>query len=642
MANVLVIGGGAAGLLAGIAAAQNGAKTVILEKMRRPGKKILITGKGRCNITNNCDLQEIIKNIPGNGRFLNSALRRFTNQDIVQLLEDNGLPTKVERGGRVFPVSDKAADVVDTLVKIYKNYGGRLLTDCKVKSITAEFGKITGAVTANGQKFTADAVILAAGGASYPGTGSDGSGVKLAKALGHTIVPLAPSLVPLESDSPYIAGLQGLSLRNIEGTVYADGKKIGSEFGEMLFTHFGVSGPIILSLSKCVAEAFAKGAQEVELAIDLKPALDKDKLDARLQRDFTQYSRKQMPNGMKDLLPQRLIAPVLDQAFIDEEKFVNQLSRAERRRLVDVLKAFTVPITGTRPIAEAIVTAGGVSLKEIDPKTMESKLIKGLFFAGEVMDIDGYTGGYNLQAAFSTGYAAGTFCRTNIKTGGDKMNAQKPVIAIDGPAGAGKSTIAKLVAGKLGYIYIDTGAMYRSVAWKFLQTGKPFSPELVEKLAQEMVITFKPEANANRVFVDGTEVTEAIRSPEVTAVVSKVSAVGGVRAEMVNQQRRMGEAGGVVMDGRDIGTVVFPHAQVKIFLTASVKERAMRRYKEMLAKGEKVDLAELEKQIAFRDKQDSEREIAPLKQADDAEFLDTSDMTIDEVAEHILKAVQEK
>lgn len=409
MANVLVIGGGAAGLLAGIAAAQSGAQTVILEKMRRPGKKILITGKGRCNITNNCDLQEIIKNIAGNGRFLNSALRRFTNQDIVQLLEDNGLPTKVERGGRVFPVSDKAADVVDTLVKIYKNYGGRLLTDCKVKSITAEFGKITGAVTADGQKFTADAVILAAGGSSYPGTGSDGSGVKLAKALGHTIVPLAPSLVPLESDSTYIAGLQGLSLRNIEGTVYADGKKIGSEFGEMLFTHFGVSGPIILSLSKCVAEAFARGAQDVELAIDLKPALDKDKLDARLQRDFTQYSRKQMPNGMKDLLPQRLIAPVLDQAFIDEEKFVNQLSRAERRRLVDVLKAFTVPITGTRPIAEAIVTAGGVSLKEIDPKTMESKLIKGLFFAGEVMDIDGYTGGYNLQAAFSTGYAAGTF-----------------------------------------------------------------------------------------------------------------------------------------------------------------------------------------------------------------------------------------
>ena len=409
MANVLVIGGGAAGLLAGIAAAQSGARTVILEKMRRPGKKILITGKGRCNITNNCDLQEIIKNIPGNGRFLNSALRRFTNQDIVQLLEDNGLPTKVERGGRVFPVSDKAADVVDTLVKIYKNYGGRLLTDCKVKSITAEFGKITGAVTADGQKFTADAVILAAGGSSYPGTGSDGSGVKLAKALGHTIVPLAPSLVPLESDSPYIAGLQGLSLRNIEGTIYADGKKIGSEFGEMLFTHFGVSGPIILSLSKCVAEAFARGAQEVELAIDLKPALDKDKLDARLQRDFMQYSRKQMPNGMKDLLPQRLIAPVLDQAFIDEEKFVNQLSRAERRRLVDVLKAFTVPITGTRPIAEAIVTAGGVSPKEIDPKTMESKLIKGLFFAGEVMDIDGYTGGYNLQAAFSTGYAAGTF-----------------------------------------------------------------------------------------------------------------------------------------------------------------------------------------------------------------------------------------
>ena len=409
MAKVIVIGGGAAGLLAGIAAAQNGAQATIIEKMRRPGKKMLITGKGRCNITNNCDLQEIIKNIPGNGRFLNSALRRFTNQDIVQLLEDNGLPTKVERGGRVFPVSDKAVDVVDTLVKIFKDYGGRLLLDTKVKSIAAEFGKIKGVVTEDGQRFDADAVILAAGGSSYPGTGSDGSGVKLAKAVGHSIVPLKPCLVPLESDSPYIPDLQGLSLRNIEGTVYAGGKKIGAEFGEMLFTHFGVSGPIILSLSKCVAEAIAAGAQDIELHIDLKPALDKDKLDARLQRDFVQYSRKQMANGMKDLLPQRLIAPVLDEAFIDEEKFVNQLSRAERQRLVDVLKAFVVPITGTRPLAEAIVTAGGVSLKEIDPKTMESKLVKGLFIAGEVMDIDGYTGGYNLQAAFSTGYAAGTF-----------------------------------------------------------------------------------------------------------------------------------------------------------------------------------------------------------------------------------------
>ncbi len=222
------------------------------------------------------------------------------------------------------------------------------------------------------------------------------------------------------------------------------------------------------------------------------------------------------------------------------------------------------------------------------------------------------------------------------------MNVQKPVIAIDGPAGAGKSTIAKLVAGKLGYIYIDTGAMYRSVAWKFLQSGQPFSPELAEKLAREMVITFKPEANLNRVFVDGAEVTDAIRTPEVTAIVSKVSAVGGVREEMVNQQRRMGEAGGVVMDGRDIGTVVFPKAEVKIFLTASVKERAMRRYKEMLAKGEQVDLAELQQQIAERDRQDSEREIAPLRMADDAELLDSSDMTIAEVAEHILKIVQEK
>ena len=405
MTKVAIIGGGAAGLLAGIAAAQNGAQVTIFEKMRLPGKKIMITGKGRCNITNACEIPEFIKNIPGNGRFLNSALHRFTNDDIVLLLESHGLQTKVERGGRIFPVSDKAKDVVDTLVKIFTEAGGKLQLDTKVIEILAKDGQVTGVKTISGV-YPADAVILAAGGASYPGTGSDGGGAKLAAKLGHKIVPLRPSLVPLESDYPYVDDLQGLSLRNVQGTLTADGEKIGSEFGEMLFTHFGVSGPIILSLSNLAAKALDEG-KEVELHIDLKPALSEEKLDARIQRDFTQYSKKQLANGMKDLLPQRLIPVVCDMAYLDEEKFINQISREERHRLLAALKNFCVPITSTRPLAEAIVTAGGVSVKEINPKTMESKLIRGLHFAGEVMDVDGYTGGYNLQAAFSSGQAAG-------------------------------------------------------------------------------------------------------------------------------------------------------------------------------------------------------------------------------------------
>lgn len=405
MSRVVIVGAGAAGLLAGITAAQRGAEVTLLEKMRQPGRKMLITGKGRCNVTNSCDIPQLIKNIPGNGKFLNSALRRFTNEDIVAMLEAAGCPTKVERGGRVFPVSDKSMDVVSTLVKLFREAGGKLITDCKVTEIVAEDKKIQGVKTSNGY-FTADSVILCAGGASYPGTGSDGFGAKAAQRLGHTIIPLRPSLVPLESDYPYIDDIQGLALKNIEGTLYADGKKLGSEFGEMLFTHFGVSGPIILSLSNIAALALAEG-KDVELVVDLKPALTEEKLDARIQRDFAQYSKKQLINGMKDLLPQSLIPVVLDMAFLPEDKFINQVEKAERQRLVHTLKHFIIPITKTRPIAEAIVTQGGVDVKEINPKTMSSKLISGLYFAGEVMDVDAYTGGYNLQAAFSSGYVAG-------------------------------------------------------------------------------------------------------------------------------------------------------------------------------------------------------------------------------------------
>ena len=407
MTNIIVVGGGAAGLLAGIAATELGAQVMILEKMRTPGRKMLITGKGRCNITNNCEIAEIIRNLPGNGRFLNSALHRFSNDDMIYLLESHGLQTKVERGGRVFPVTDKAKDVVDTLLNIYREKGGKLLVDQTVSKILIEDGCVAGVVTNDGNKYTADAVIITTGGASYPGTGSDGNGFTLAKACGHTIITLKPSLVPLESDSEYIKSLQGLSLRNVKASICCGEKVLASEFGEMLFTHFGFSGPIILSLSKAVAEAFAAGNKDLDLIIDLKPALDVQKLDLRIQRDFANYLRKQLVNGMKDLLPGRLISVVLDAAFLNPDKPINQVSKEERSRLVYNLKNLSFSITGTRPLAEAIVTAGGVSTKEINPKTFESKIVKKLYFAGEVIDVDGYTGGYNLQAAFSSGYAAG-------------------------------------------------------------------------------------------------------------------------------------------------------------------------------------------------------------------------------------------
>ena len=407
MTNIIVVGGGAAGLLAGIAATELGAQVMILEKMRTPGRKMLITGKGRCNITNNCEIAEIIRNLPGNGRFLNSALHRFSNDDMIYLLESHGLQTKVERGGRVFPVTDKAKDVVDTLLNIYREKGGKLLVDQTVSKILIEDGCVAGVVTNDGNKYTAEAVIITTGGASYPGTGSDGNGFTLAKACGHTIITLKPSLVPLESDSEYIKSLQGLSLRNVKASICCGEKVLASEFGEMLFTHFGFSGPIILSLSKAVAEAFAAGNKDLDLIIDLKPALDVQKLDLRIQRDFANYLRKQLVNGMKDLLPGRLISVVLDAAFLNPDKPINQVSKEERSRLVYNLKNLSFPITGTRPLAEAIVTAGGVSTKEINPKTFESKIVKKLYFAGEVIDVDGYTGGYNLQAAFSSGYAAG-------------------------------------------------------------------------------------------------------------------------------------------------------------------------------------------------------------------------------------------
>lgn len=405
MKRVIVIGGGAAGMMAAIQAAQNGASVLLLEKNNRVGRKLSITGKGRCNITNAADISEIIKNIPGNGKFLNSVLRAFNSTDVINFFESIGVKTKVERGNRVFPVSDKASDVVNALICRMTELGVELRTSSKVTDILIENNRVTG-VQLDDKVEYADIVILAVGGASYPATGSTGDGFKMAEKLGHTVTKILPALVPLETEETFVKDLQGLSLRNVKVTLLADNKKIAEEFGEMLFTHFGVSGPIILTLSRKAAFLLDE-SKNVEISVNLKPALTPEQVAARVLRDFDKYKRKSAKNALVDLLPNTLIPIVLDLAYIDEDKHIDSVTQVERRRLVETLRDFRMTITKTRPIEEAIVTAGGVSTKEINPKTMESKLIKGLYFAGEVVDVDGFTGGFNLQAAFSMGYAAG-------------------------------------------------------------------------------------------------------------------------------------------------------------------------------------------------------------------------------------------
>lgn len=406
MKRVVVIGGGAAGLMAAVIAGREGAKVTLLEKMNYVGKKMGITGKGRCNITNACDMSDFIKNTPGNGKFLYGAYERFTNEDLLQLLHDAGLETKVERGGRVFPASDSALDVRNTFMKLMKHYGVDVHLEEPVKKLLVDDSVVTGVVT-DKETYHADAVVIATGGKSYPATGSTGDGYILAAQVGHKITDIRPSLVPIVTEESWVKDLMGLSLRNVELSVVAKNKVQAKMFGEMMFTHFGITGPIVLSLSHTVGKLMRKkNIGTIGLDINLKPALSPETLDKRLQKDFDLYSKKQLINGMKDLLPSRLIPLIIELAGIDPQKPINQISKEERQQIGYMLQHMPLTVKGLRPVEEAIVTAGGISLKEFNPKTMESKLVKGLYGAGEVLDIDAFTGGYNLQAAFSTGYVA--------------------------------------------------------------------------------------------------------------------------------------------------------------------------------------------------------------------------------------------
>ena len=402
MTDLVVVGGGPAGMMCALQAARRGLSVTLLDRNQMLGRKLRITGKGRCNVTNACDTREFMANIPGDGRFLYSAMSRFGTREVMAFFESLGVPLKVERGNRVFPVSDNANDVADALARECRRLGVRTLRT-SAREILTEDGAVTGVVTDQG-RIACRAAALCTGGLSYPKTGSDGTGDGIAEKLGHTVTPRRPSLVPLESPDGYCAEMQGFSLRNVTLSAYEDGKLIFRELGEMLFTHFGVSGPLVLSAS---AKMRRMGDADYRLEIDLKPALDEKKLDARLLRDFEKYANREFQNALGDLAGRAMIPVLVRLSGIPGETKVHDLTREQRQTLLRLLKAFPVRVSGTRPIDEAIVTAGGVSTKEVNPRTMESKLVRGLYFAGELLDLDAYTGGFNLQIAWCTGFVAG-------------------------------------------------------------------------------------------------------------------------------------------------------------------------------------------------------------------------------------------
>ena len=405
MSRVLVVGGGAAGMMAAVCAAENGHAVSLFEKNEKLGKKLYITGKGRCNLTNACDMDALFDSVRTNARFLYSAFYGFTNEDARRFFEEAGVPLKVERGGRVFPLSDRAADIIDALKKRMKRAGVRVYLHAEVERLTEEGGQITGILLRDGKAFMGDAVIVATGGLSYPSTGSTGDGYRFARELGHTVTPCLPALVPFQVREDFFKELQGLSLKDVEVRILDGKKELYRAFGEMLFTHFGVSGPVILTASSHVGERAA--GQELKLAVDLKPALSPEQLEQRILREFGEHANKSFKNVAGSLFPSKLKPVMVALSGIHPDKKIHDISREERRRFIDRIKNLEMTITGLRGFSEAIITKGGISVKEIRPSTMESKRVSGLYFAGEVLDLDAETGGFNLQIAWSTGYAAG-------------------------------------------------------------------------------------------------------------------------------------------------------------------------------------------------------------------------------------------
>lgn len=400
---VVIIGAGAAGLIAAARSAKRGNDTLVIEKMSRPGRKIMITGKGRCNVTNACfDIEDLISNVVRNPRFMYSAFNAFMPYDTIALFEEMGVPTKIERGNRVFPVSDRAVDIVDALVDNAKLSGARII-NATVDAFRFDGSRINAVVLSDGEEISCDSVAICTGGASYPATGSTGDGYRLAKSVGHTIVDIEPSLVPIVLSNNYIPKLQGLSLKNVAIRVYDGDNEIFNDFGEMLFTHYGVSGPMILSASSHIHN----GDHSYRILLDLKPALDKKTLDKRIQRDFAENNNKDFINSLSKLLPGKLVPVIVSLSGILPGTKVNMITKEQRLHLVDVIKCMELNVVGLRPIEEAIITSGGINVKEINPKTMQSKIVDNLYFAGEVIDVDAYTGGFNLQVAFSTGYLCG-------------------------------------------------------------------------------------------------------------------------------------------------------------------------------------------------------------------------------------------
>ena len=625
---IAVIGGGAAGCMAAVSAAREGADVTIFERNgeKRLCLKVGITGKGRCNLTNNCGRDGFMSNVVSNPRFLYSAFSAFNPQDVMAWFEDAGVPLKTERGDRVFPVSDRAADIVHALKKAVAGSGCRV-EDKYVASVDrGERGFMI-----NGETGPFDRVIVATGGMSYSSTGSDGSGYALAERFGHTVTKTRPGLVPLECSGPLCSDLQGLSLKNVSLRICrdSDGKTVFEDFGELLFTHFGLSGPIVLTASSAV-EGIEDGGFTAH--IDLKPALDGKQLDARLVREFASGSNRNYSTVLGTLLPAKFIGPFVNLSGIPADTKANSVTKEQRKKTAELLKDIQIGIKGTRPVNEAVVTRGGVCVREIDPRTMESKLVPGLYFAGEIIDVDAYTGGFNLQIAWSTGRLAGISAANErtVKNKKDtyrkaKMGRKIYSIAIDGPSGAGKSTLAKGIAAAFGFSYVDTGAIYRTVGYAVRERGiSPDDRDAVSALLGSIDLKVRFENGIQHMLLDGRDLGDSIRENEISTYASKVSAIPEVRAFLLDTQRRIAAENSVVMDGRDIGTVILPEADVKIFLSASARDRAARRYNELIEKGMPESFEKVLADIEERDMRDSQRDIAPLKAADDAVLLDNS------------------